>query len=88
LESSDDFCIENITCISTMQMYFPPGNVCEDPPCSEYMFMVLDDETKICKWTTAVPVAFGLLLAALVVLDLISHKLYKQAIEKASEFCQ
>lgn len=88
LESSNDFCIENITCISTMQTYFPPSNVCEDPPCSEYMFMVLDEETKSCKWTTVVPVAFGLLLAALVILDLISHKLYKQAIEKASEFCQ
>lgn len=85
-EGSDAMCIESVRCISPMQSYFPPLNVCEDPPCSEYMFMRLDDATKMCVWNAVVPVSFALLLVALVVLDLLSHKLYKQAIEKASEF--
>jgi len=85
-EGSNGLCIKSKTCVSPMQTYFPPGNICEDPLCSEYMFMRLDDNTKMCVWSGAVPVSFGLLLTALFVLDLLSHKLYKQAIEKASEF--
>lgn len=85
-EGSDGFCIDSVKCMSPMQTYYPPRNVCEDPPCSEYLFMKLDETTKMCVWSGALPLSFGILLVALVVLDLLSHKLYKQAIDKASEF--
>mmetsp|Transcript_49885 Transcript_49885/g.77982 ORF Transcript_49885/g.77982 Transcript_49885/m.77982 type:complete len:516 (+) Transcript_49885:69-1616(+) len=84
-ESSADTCIDSIRCISPMQTYFPPSNICEDPRCSEYIFMTLDENTKMCVWSSAIPLCFGLLLAALLALDFISHRLYKQAIRKASE---
>ncbi|CAK0811942.1 unnamed protein product [Prorocentrum cordatum] len=45
-------------------------------------------DTRTCRWSSAAPVSFAALLATLGVLDLISHRLYKQAIEKASEYCQ
>jgi len=86
-EVSDDLCIPSRTCTG-MQTYYPPQNLCEDPQCSSYMLMTLDEETKTCKWSSMVPVGFGVLLTALVTLDLVSHRLYKQAIEKASEFNQ
>lgn len=85
-EGSDGMCAESVKCVSPMQTYYPPRNVCLDPPCSEYLFMRLDEKSKMCVWSGAVPVSFGLLLFALVVLDFVSHRLYKQAIEKASEF--
>jgi len=86
-EASEELCLPLVICESPMQTYYPPLNFCEDPACSEYMFMTLDKTTKTCKWTTMIPISFGLLLTALMVLDLVSHKLYKQAISKASEFC-
>lgn len=85
-EGSDDSCTQSVSCSSPMQTYYPPLNLCEDPPCSEYMFMRLDQESKMCVWSTLIPVCFGLLLVALVALDFVSHKLYKQAIAKASEY--
>ncbi|CAJ1430011.1 unnamed protein product, partial [Effrenium voratum] len=86
-ESSEAGCATPPTCIA-MQSYFPPLNICEDPPCSHYIFMTLDEETKTCRWRAPIPVAFVLLLITLVVLDLVSHRLYKQAIQRASEFTQ
>lgn len=87
-DSTEEFCVPSVSCPSPMQTYFPPLNMCEDPRCSEYMFMMLDERTKTCKWTRTVPISFGILLFVLVVLDFVSHRLYKQAIEKASEFGQ
>mmetsp|Transcript_111553 Transcript_111553/g.221774 ORF Transcript_111553/g.221774 Transcript_111553/m.221774 type:complete len:255 (+) Transcript_111553:1-765(+) len=87
-DSTEEFCTHSVTCTSSMQTYFPPLNMCEDPHCSDYMFMMLDERTKKCKWTRTVPISFGVLLLVLVVLDFVSHRLYKQAIEKASEFGQ
>jgi len=87
-DSTEEFCTSSVTCSSPMQTYFPPLNMCEDPRCSDYMFMMLDERTKTCKWTRTVPISFGVLLLVLVVLDFVSHRLYKQAIEKASEFGQ
>lgn len=87
-ESSDDLCVESVQCTSPMQTYFPPRNLCEDPPCSDYIFMRLDEQSKMCLWSPVVPVCFVLLLVSLAVLDLLSHKLYKQAIQKAREYNQ
>merc|ERR1712079_268127 len=87
-ESTSRHCAQPLQCTSSMQTYYPPLNLCEDPQCSDYFFLSLDDRTKMCTWTGAAPVGFGLLLATLVVLDLLSHRLYKQAISKASEFYQ
>jgi len=88
-EAKDDFCSADISCISPMQTYFPPLNICEDPQCSEYMLMVLDEETKMCVWSKPVPVAFIALLLAVAILDLWSHRMYKQALDRASEqYCQ
>mmetsp|Transcript_13168 Transcript_13168/g.29019 ORF Transcript_13168/g.29019 Transcript_13168/m.29019 type:complete len:530 (+) Transcript_13168:71-1660(+) len=87
-EASSAYCAAPVTCPSPMQTPYPPLNICEDPECSEYLFTTLDEVTKMCVWNSAVPISFGLLLAALAALDLISHRLYKQAIERASESCQ
>merc|ERR1712139_59843 len=57
-ESSDDFCTPPLKCISTMQTYYPPLNICEDPHCEEYVFMTLDAETRMCRWSHAVPICF------------------------------
>eukprot|EP00442_Polarella_glacialis_P056676 CAMPEP_0115108810 /NCGR_PEP_ID=MMETSP0227-20121206/38253_1 /TAXON_ID=89957 /ORGANISM="Polarella glacialis, Strain CCMP 1383" /LENGTH=148 /DNA_ID=CAMNT_0002507231 /DNA_START=110 /DNA_END=557 /DNA_ORIENTATION=+ len=86
-ESSEAFCAEPASCIA-MQTFYPPLNLCEDPDCSEYMFMILDRKTKTCRWGAAIPSIFGMVLVSLVTLDLISHRLYKQAIQRASEFGQ
>jgi len=86
-EASDVSCSAAPACIG-MQQFYPPLNVCEDPDCSEYMFMSLDEGMRVCRWMPAVPGAFAVLLAALVVLDLLSHRLYKQAIDRARESCQ
>mmetsp|Transcript_97418 Transcript_97418/g.275506 ORF Transcript_97418/g.275506 Transcript_97418/m.275506 type:complete len:539 (-) Transcript_97418:125-1741(-) len=87
-ESTDQYCTPPVSCISSMQTYYPPLNVCEDPDCGAYIFMVLDPETRMCKWLGTMPMLFGTMLVLLAVLDLASHRLYKQAIEKASDFCQ
>merc|ERR1711862_781620 len=87
-ESTDAFCAATAVCQSEMQTPFPPLILCENPDCSEYMFMVLDDDTKMCRWNRVVPVSFGFLLFSLFVLDLLSHRLYRQAIDRATEFCQ
>lgn len=84
-ESSEASCIESVSCVG-MQTYYPPLNLCEDPKCSDYIFMTMEDSTKTCKWSSVVPGAFGVLVVALAVLDLVGHRLYKQAVEKASEF--
>jgi len=86
-EASNSTCTPSRTCKGS-QTYYPPQNVCEDPLCSAYMLMSLDDEAKTCKWSRAVPFCFGALLVVLAALDLLSHRLYKQAIEKASELNQ
>jgi len=83
-ESTDRFCSAPVTCKSPMQTYYPPLNVCEDPVCSKYLFMTLDGETKTCIWYRSVPALFGVLLAALVMLDFLGHRLYAQATEKAA----
>jgi hypothetical protein len=87
-EASEELCTASVQCVSAMQTYYPPRNVCIDPPCSEYFFMHLDETAKVCAWSPVVPVSFGLLLVALALLDLLSHRLYKQSIRKASEFSQ
>lgn len=87
-DSSEAHCAANVTCVSPMQTYFPPKNLCEDPHCQEYMFMTLDQTTKTCVWAGAVPLGFFALLVTLALLDLVSHRLYKQAIDRASEYCQ
>merc|ERR1712232_1372197 len=87
-ESTNAFCAQSAVCQSSMQTLFPPLNICEDPDCSNYMFMVLDDETRMCRWNRIVPMAFGFVLFSLFLLDLLSHRLYKQAIGRATEFCQ
>jgi len=87
-ESSDDGCATPVTCSSPMQTYFAPSNQCEDPDCSEYIGMRFDNDTKMCTWSKKIPISFGFLLVILAVLDLISHRLYKRAIEKASDFPQ
>jgi hypothetical protein len=86
-EGSDSLCLPSVSdqC-SPMQSYFPPGNVCEDPPCGEYWFMRLDEASKECVWSVAVPVSFFLMLITLAALELLSNRLYKQAVEKAGEF--
>jgi hypothetical protein len=87
-EGTDEYCAAKTSCISSMQTYFPPLNLCEDPQCSEYLLMTLDNETKMCTWTKVVPFCFGLLLFCLVGLDFISFKLYRKAIVEASEIYQ
>jgi len=87
-ESSENGCAATVECSSPMQTYYPPSNECEDPECSEYLLMSLDEQTKMCTWSSAVPISFALILVTLVVLDFVSHKLYKQAIEKASGYSQ
>lgn len=87
-EVTDAYCATKTSCISSMQTYFPPLNMCEDPQCSEYLLMTLNDTTKMCTWTKVVPFCFGLLLFCLVGLDLISFKLYRKAIVDASEIYQ
>lgn len=86
-ESSEEGCAKPVTCLA-MQSFFPPLNLCEDPRCSEYMLMTLDETTKTCVWKTSVPVVFALLVVGLAGLDFLSHRLYKQAIHRASEFSQ
>lgn len=86
--SSDSFCSQKVTCSSEAQTFFPPLNVCEDPRCSDYMFMVLDQSSRTCRWAGYAPTLFVIVLILLVGLDLVSHRLYKQAIERASEHCQ
>eukprot|EP00933_Yihiella_yeosuensis_P036679 TRINITY_DN30441_c0_g1_i1.p1 TRINITY_DN30441_c0_g1~~TRINITY_DN30441_c0_g1_i1.p1 ORF type:complete len:577 (+),score=74.77 TRINITY_DN30441_c0_g1_i1:52-1731(+) len=86
-ESSNAGCAQAATCVA-MQKYFPPLNLCENPQCGQYIFMALDEETKMCVWKPSVPVVFVFVLVSLVVLDLLSHRLYKQAIRRASEFQQ
>jgi hypothetical protein len=83
LESTDAFCTPPITCQSPMQTYFPPLNLCEDPRCSEYLFMTLDEKTKTCVWSRAVPALLGVVLASLLALDLLGHGLYARATAKA-----
>jgi len=86
-ESSEAGCARAPTCVG-MQSFFPPMNVCEDPPCHNYLFMTVDQETKTCRWRSPMPMFFGLLLATLVLCDLLSHRLYKQAIERARDYNQ
>merc|ERR1719161_536553 len=89
IEATTDYCSADISCISPMQSYFPPLNICEDPLCGEYMLMVLDEETKMCVWSKPVPAAFIALLFAVAILDFWSHRMYKQALDRASEqYCQ
>jgi len=83
IESSNRSCSKRVTCRSAMQTYFPPQNVCLDPPCSSYLLMTLDKETRTCKWSRSVPTLLGVLLASLVILDLTGHRLYQLATEKA-----
>ncbi|CAK9010015.1 unnamed protein product [Durusdinium trenchii] len=86
-ESSQAGCAKQPTCVG-MQSFFPPLNLCEDPPCYRYLFMIVDQETKTCRWRSPIPLLFTLLLVLLVVLDLASHRLYKQAIQRAREYNQ
>jgi len=86
-ESSDATCASPPTCRG-MQEFYPPLNLCEDPDCSQYMFMSLDEGTKVCRWMSTVPAGFGVILVGLAILDLLSHRLYKQTVERASESCQ
>lgn len=86
-ESSEAGCAKPPTCIG-MESFFPPLNICEDPPCHNYLFMTVDQETKTCRWRAPIPMFFGVLLAALVILDLASHRLYKQAIQRARDYNQ
>lgn len=83
-ESSEANCAKDVTCTG-MQTYFPPMNLCEDPVCSEFMFMTLDEDTKVCRWSRLVPTAFGILLAALAILDLAGHHIYQKAVVTASQ---
>lgn len=87
-ESTEAYCSTRAVCVSDMQQYFPPLNVCQDPDCSSLVFMVLDETTKTCRWNRAVPVALGVVLVGLVVADLVSHRLYKEAVGRASAFNQ
>eukprot|EP00928_Gymnodinium_smaydae_P008639 TRINITY_DN13141_c0_g1_i3.p1 TRINITY_DN13141_c0_g1~~TRINITY_DN13141_c0_g1_i3.p1 ORF type:complete len:580 (-),score=155.85 TRINITY_DN13141_c0_g1_i3:93-1832(-) len=84
-EGTDGFCAARVSCVSSMQTYFPPLNMCEDPDCSEYMLMTLDESTRTCRWGPLVPFLFSTVVLGLVMLDLLSHRLYKQAIRKADE---
>jgi hypothetical protein len=45
-EGSDSLCVESIECFSPMQTYYAPRNSCEDPQCSQYLFMLLDDNPR------------------------------------------
>lgn len=87
-ESTNAFCTPPVVCVSPMQTFYPPTNQCIDPECSDYMFMSLDPETKMCVWNRMAPISLAMSVMALVALDLFSHRLYKQAIDKASEVCQ
>eukprot|EP00405_Crypthecodinium_cohnii_P037811 CAMPEP_0206539544 /NCGR_PEP_ID=MMETSP0325_2-20121206/8488_1 /ASSEMBLY_ACC=CAM_ASM_000347 /TAXON_ID=2866 /ORGANISM="Crypthecodinium cohnii, Strain Seligo" /LENGTH=681 /DNA_ID=CAMNT_0054037127 /DNA_START=459 /DNA_END=2500 /DNA_ORIENTATION=- len=60
-EASDDACAAARTCIGS-QTYYPPLNLCEDPVCSVYMLMTLDEVSKTCRWASVVPYGFGFLL--------------------------
>eukprot|EP00931_Biecheleriopsis_adriatica_P094207 TRINITY_DN6788_c0_g1_i2.p1 TRINITY_DN6788_c0_g1~~TRINITY_DN6788_c0_g1_i2.p1 ORF type:complete len:377 (-),score=83.46 TRINITY_DN6788_c0_g1_i2:51-1181(-) len=86
-EASEAGCSPPPVCIG-LQRYFPPLNLCENPQCSDYILMTLDETTKTCRWKKLVPTGFVLLLVTLVSLDMLSHKLYKQAIQRAREFSQ
>jgi len=88
-ESSLETCATSVqhTC-SVEQTFYPPQNVCKDPNCSEYMFMTLDEKSRICIWTSTAPVLFGVVLVSLMVLDCVSHRLYMRATQKAGEFRQ
>lgn len=86
-ESTDSFCAEKLVCISPMQKYNEATNRCLDPDCTKYMFMYLDHETKMCVWSVMAPLNLGIAIAALVALDFFSHRLYKQATDRAREMC-
>jgi len=87
VESTNAFCAEKAVCISPMQEYNEATNRCLDPDCSKYMFMYLDQNIKMCVWSVLAPVNLGIAIAALVGLEFFSHRLYKQAIERAREMC-
>jgi len=83
--STNNFCTPSVNCTSPMQTYYPPRNVCLDPECSKYMLMTLDEDTKTCVWAPNVPFLFSTIIITLGLLDVIGHRLYKSAMEKASD---
>merc|ERR1712100_471073 len=87
LEATDAFCAEKLECQSPMQQYDEALNECSDPECHKYMFMSLDPETKMCVWNILAPISLGIAIVALVGLDFVSYRLYKQATERAREMC-
>merc|ERR1711959_370647 len=87
-ESTDAFCSAKVVCQSPMQHYDEGANRCIDPECSQYYFMYLDHSNKMCVWGAMAPICLGIAIAALVGLDLFSHRLYKQAVSRAQEMCQ
>merc|ERR1712054_90333 len=82
VESTNTFCAEKAVCVSPMQEYDESANRCLDPDCGKYMFMYLDQTTKMCVWNVMAPVNLGIAIVALAGLDFFSHRLYKQAIDR------
>jgi len=85
VESTDSHCTPNVECSSSMQVYYPPSNVCLDPDCSKYMFMTLDDDAKVCIWNPSLRYVLVVILVTLAVLDVLGYKLYKSAMYKARD---
>jgi len=76
-------CKPRASCIGS-QKYWAAGNLCEDPVCSSYLFMSLDDQRKECRCRGTFIVTICVVIATLAIMDFVSHAMYKKAIRKAS----
>jgi len=81
-KSGTSACVADISCVGA-QSYYPPLNVCLDPPCSDYAFVELDDETKTCRWVSWGPPLLASFLLAVAIADFVVHKLYRKAVSRA-----
>ena len=73
---------EDVSCVGA-QSFYPPLNVCLDPPCSEYVFVELDDDTKTCRWVSWGPPLLASFVLAVAIADFVVHKLYSKAVSRA-----
>jgi hypothetical protein len=78
-----DSCSSVPVCIGD-QVYFRPGNLCQDPKCSNFFFAVLDEEKKVCVYDSWVKPMFVAVVVGLGLAQIFAARLRKLAIEKAT----
>jgi hypothetical protein len=81
-KSGTSACVGDVSCVGA-QSFYPPLNLCLDPPCSDYAFVELDDETKTCRWVSWGPPLLASFLLAVAIADFVVHKLYRKAVSRA-----